>query len=594
MVIILDLVQQVDYYENLDLENIVTPIKPDRLRELLQLSNYDEQSTEFLYQGFSQGFDIGYRGPIERTDTSENIPLFIGTKVELWNKIMKEVKLGRYAGPFDQIPFKKYMQSPIGLVPKAGNQTRLIFHLSYDFKSGLKSLNHYTPTEWCKVKYRGMDYTIDTCLDLLNNVENIYSIFYSKTDLKSAFRILPLLIEQVCWMVMKAEDPLTGKIKYFADKNLPFGASRSCYLFQQFSNCLKHLIEHRCNRFYTVTNYLDDFLFIGRNRDKCNDSITNFLEICEQIGCPVAMEKTEWAMNQIVFLGVLFDGLNMCLAIPEDKVTKAIDKIGAIVFKKKTTVKALQSLTGLLNFFNRALVPARAFTRRMYAKIPAVFDTSSDEKNQKIRTGLKPYHHVSLDAEFVANCLIWFTFLKQAQKRVLSICRPFVDLEQEISSTDVGFYSDASKSTVKGIGCVFKNRYIFAKYEPNYIRDFDPSIQYLELLALCMGIFTWSEELSNARVIIYCDNNAVKSMVNFTTSHCRNCMYLIRILVLSNLKYHRRIFVRHIASGKNVLADSLSRLNFRRFWDNAPENMNKEADQLPTELWPASKIWQFE
>ena len=45
-------------------------------------------------------------------------------------QIDEEVKVGRVAGPFAEIPFENYIQSPIGLVPKSGgDQTRLIFHL---------------------------------------------------------------------------------------------------------------------------------------------------------------------------------------------------------------------------------------------------------------------------------------------------------------------------------------------------------------------------------------------------------------------------------------------------------------------------------
>ena len=44
----------------------------------------------------------------------------VGNKVILWNKIMKEVKLKRFTGPFERIPFENYIQSPIGLVPKDG------------------------------------------------------------------------------------------------------------------------------------------------------------------------------------------------------------------------------------------------------------------------------------------------------------------------------------------------------------------------------------------------------------------------------------------------------------------------------------------
>ena len=45
---------------------------------------------------------------------------------------MKEVKLKRFAGPFESSPFEDFIQSPVGLVPKDnGKDTRLIFHLSY-------------------------------------------------------------------------------------------------------------------------------------------------------------------------------------------------------------------------------------------------------------------------------------------------------------------------------------------------------------------------------------------------------------------------------------------------------------------------------
>ena len=95
-------------------------------------AKYDAKEIQFLKNGFMTGFDIGYQGPCDRQSESHNIPLDpkIGNKVQLWNKIIKEVKLKRVAGPYSSILFKNYIQSPIGLVPKAGNQTRLIFHLS--------------------------------------------------------------------------------------------------------------------------------------------------------------------------------------------------------------------------------------------------------------------------------------------------------------------------------------------------------------------------------------------------------------------------------------------------------------------------------
>ena len=108
-----------------DLHSIVTPIKVECLQELLQLSGYDQNKSSFLIQGFTEGFDIDYTSPTERQSRSENIPLTIGTPLDLWNKIIKKVDTGRVAGPF-----KNFIQSQIGLVPKVGgNDFPFVFQL---------------------------------------------------------------------------------------------------------------------------------------------------------------------------------------------------------------------------------------------------------------------------------------------------------------------------------------------------------------------------------------------------------------------------------------------------------------------------------
>ena len=83
-----------DYYVNEDLQNVVTPIKVEKLVELLRQSNYDAKEISFLEDGFTNGFDIGYEGPQRRQSISNNIPFTVGNKMDLWDKLMKEVKLG--------------------------------------------------------------------------------------------------------------------------------------------------------------------------------------------------------------------------------------------------------------------------------------------------------------------------------------------------------------------------------------------------------------------------------------------------------------------------------------------------------------------
>ena len=122
------------FFENYDLKNIVTPVRVEELHKLLCESHYDADETEYLIDGFVNGFDLGYRGPEDVQQKSLNLKIWngVGSEAILWNKVMKEVKLKKYASPFEQISFKSFIQSPIGLVLKDnGSDVRLIFHLSY-------------------------------------------------------------------------------------------------------------------------------------------------------------------------------------------------------------------------------------------------------------------------------------------------------------------------------------------------------------------------------------------------------------------------------------------------------------------------------
>ena len=114
----------------------MTPVKVDELRAVLKESEYHKQDLDnfrFLIDGFSNGFRLEFEGDRRNLrQTAPNLKFTVGDKFILWEKVMKEVKLKRYAGPFDRPPYENYIQSPIGLVPKdSGKSVRLIFHLSY-------------------------------------------------------------------------------------------------------------------------------------------------------------------------------------------------------------------------------------------------------------------------------------------------------------------------------------------------------------------------------------------------------------------------------------------------------------------------------
>ena len=304
-------------------------------------------------------------------------------------------------------------------------------------------------------------------------------------------------------------------------------------------------IQKESGQYSTLIPYLDDFLFCAPNTQNCNSLVRCFLNICKKLNVPVALEKTEWATNTIMFLGLVLNGKTFRLSIPNEKRLKALNWILKLSSQRKATIKQLEQLTGLLNFVCRAVVLGWAFTRWMYTK----FSKLQEEKK------LKKYHHINLDREFKEDCKVWKTFLEVPNENTAKkISRPFMDVWSERETSDtIQFYSDATANEVLGFGVIFGSSYLFKQWEPNFIKQWTPSIEFLELYALCVGVFTWQDKFVNRRVTLFCDNESCKYMVNDYTSGCKYCMVLIRKLVLKSLEKSFRIFVEHIQGGWTMI-----------------------------------------
>ena len=545
----------------------------DNYERLLRQSNYDVTKSKELIDNFRNGFELGYNGPRKIQQNSPNLKLRVGDEVDLWNKVMKEVKLGRYAGPYSQVPFDNYIQSPIGLVPKdGGNDTRLIFHLSYPrtLKNGVStSVNGNTPDHICKVNYPDFSEAVQSC------VEEGVNCNLGRADWRAAFRNICMSKKDWPLLIMKAKSPIDGKWYFFVDKCLPFGAKISCRKFQDFSNSIAHIVKWRLNlpKRKKITNYLDDFLFVALLKAWCNHQIEVFLQICSEINFPVAADKTFWASTQMVFLGMLLDTVRQVVCVPMEKVSKAINMIAAVLKKKKITVLQLQKICGFLNFLGRCVVPGRAFTRRLYSHF-----------NNK----LKQHHHIRVTSEMKLDLAMWEQFLKHQSV----YCRPFIDFSRVLVADELDFYSDSSKNPELGFGAYFKNKYLYAKWDKEFIIEKNPSITYLELYAVVVAFVAWGEDISNTRAILFCDNIGACGIINHMSSTCKNCMVLIRLLVLYQMIYNTRIFARWVPTKLNGPADSLSRLKINKFLRLMRyKTVDKQPTAIPEILWPMSKIW---
>ena len=506
-----------------------------------------------LQSGFEAGFRIGFSG-VRKARESRNQKSVMDNKRVACEKIRKEIKLNRVAGPFEAPPMADLHCSPLGLVPKKqviGEQLeyRLIHNLSYP--KG-ESVNDNISHELCTVKYARFDSAV-----VLMQAAGI-NCDLAKSDIKSAFRLLPVHPLDYSLLGFKCEG------KYYYDRALPMGCSISCNKWEMFSTFIEWYLKSRVAE-GNAMHYLDDFLFVGADgSNECANLLSDFHTVCSILGVPIANEKTEGPVKKLVFLGLLLDSEKQTVEVPRDKLQELREKINKALSQKKIQLKALQSLIGSLNFVCRAVGPGRPFLRRLICSTK----------------GLKqPLHVTRVTAAMKDDLHMWLKFLDRFNG---------VSLFREVAWTSNGdyeFYTDAAASI--GLGIYVKGKWAQARWNGRFKNETsNNNITFLELFPIVAAVNMFGDIIRNKRVLFHCDNAAVCEIISSQTSKCDRVMDLVRPLVLDCLRLNVIIKARHIRGLDNKLADSLSRFQMQTFHQAAPQ-----ADALPTTI--PDYLWQL-
>ena len=280
-----------------------------------------------------------------------------------------------------------------------------------------------------------------------------------------------------------------------------------------------------------------------------------------ELGVPVASEKTEGPQTVLVFLGLELDSDEMVVRVPMEKVGEIMQKIEAVLSKRKVTLRTIQSLIGVLQFACRAIVPGRPFCRRLI----------------NATCGIQlPYYHIRVTQNIKKDLKMWLEFFKQYNGISVFHDRFW------ISSADAELYSDSAGSI--GFGVYFAGKWSYATWpdtwhESGVTRD----ITVLELFPILVSLCLWGNELCNKKILFHCDNAAVVYAVNTMTSKSDMVMTLLRAITLKCLLLNIVIKAEHIP-GKFNITDSLSRLQIDKFRQLAPQ-AEKEPEVIPSQVW---------
>ena len=372
------------------------------------------------------------------------------------SKLNKECEAGRIMGPFSEPPFQNFRCSLLGIVPKKDpSEFRLIHHLSDPPGS---SVNAFIPEDCSSVHYASINDTISVIKRKGDGC------FMAKTDVKSAFRIIPIHPNDFALLGLKWQN------LYYFDRCLPMGCSSSCAIFEAFSTVLEWLAVHRLGG-SGVLHILDDFLFIADSQDKCHADLTNFVSMCEYLGVPIAQEKSVNPDMTLQFAGITLDSVMQEARQPDDKLQKCRMLLRTFSKRRKVTLRELQSLLALLNFTCSVIVPGCAFLRRM-------IDLTKGAK--------RLYHRIRLSKEGKSNMVTRLTFLDKFNGKMF-----YLDDTWEMSSS-LELFTDAAGS--KGYGAIFGKHWFCSAWPASWT---SLNIEFLELFPIVLSLHIWGPHMAN-------------------------------------------------------------------------------------------------
>ena len=288
--------------------------------------------------------------------------------------IRSQVERGFMAGPFPPQACTGIVCSRMAVIPeKTPEKWQVIVDLSHP---GDRSVNHLIRREATHVAYLSTGDAAHLMHFLRRNA------LMAKLDIKEAYRIIPIHPDDhrffgVCWQ---------GQV--YVDCQLPFGLASAPVIFSALGEALEWILRQRGVK--AVIHYIDDFLLLGPpSSPECKEALAVTHQTCQELGVPIAPEKTEGPITSITFLGIQLDSTSMTVSIPQDKLTKLQSMVrAACKLESVNDVHFLESLVGHLVHATTVCPLAKAFLHHLFTLKAALKPGQTRRLNLSTRTNL--------------------------------------------------------------------------------------------------------------------------------------------------------------------------------------------------------------
>ena len=529
-------------------------LRVDKFRELLK--DYDDIG---ILQLIQFGFPVGLAQEFDIKSCTQNHSSSYEYFSYLDEFVMKEISLTGMTGPFSSPPFKATMVSPLMTAVKKPGSRRPVFDGTY----GDLSINNNTPEK----EYLGeaCDFSFPTVLDLANLILKLGpGCLLYKRDLSRWFMQLPL-------------DPgdydklgVVWRGSWFLFISYVWGCRHAGYNAQRVSRAVLHIHKllslGKYDEAYNAVVYMDDFAG-AEHGNKAWEAFDDLGVLLEDLGVTESKKKALPPSTKMLFLGVEFDTIKMCMQVGEAKRTEVKSTISKWYRRTVATKQELQSLQGQLMWISKVVRFSRCFVTRIIAEQKSL-------KAQKQKTTL---------SKDIKKDLLWWKLFLDVFNGVELLVPPTVacNVLGDATLSGGGAWDEAN-------GLFWSRKFPFLMQSP------DIRIHLKEFITLIISVRLWGHKWTGKRVALHCDNVAVVETINCQKPKDPQMQQCLRefLFHVATLKFEPVMV--WIPTDDNFMADFISRNHNeadikQKFEENGVTEMS--CVTVPDELFNFTADW---
>ena len=554
-------------------------VSSTKLKELATQYGYtDWARLERSVQRLDNGASIGCLGRGRLPTFSGNAPSTYEYGDRVADALAEWIKDGIMVGPLDEeeLPWRDVTVSGMMVRLKPSGKPRIIVNLSAPRnEEGPGSVNSGIKVADFPAKMSSTAKFVESLFRVGRNA------LITKSDWNSAYKHQFVREEDLKLQFVK----FMGK--FFCELALVFGAISSPGIYDDLAKVVLGIAIKKSKMHPAlVSQHLDDVVGVGPNNTSAIwDFDRAYREVCAYVGVSLAdrkdKDKSFAPCHAGLVLGVWYDTKDFTWSLRSDKLNFLLHDLKEAIDNELVTLGKMLSISGkIINV--RMLVPGGKF--RLGYILMAASNAPTKDKTWEMK----------LSANCREQLYWWYLKLQVCSERT-----PITTPDTILSPFALQAYTDAAGGTVRrvghGVGGILGDTWFYIPW-PHWLNagkgnaagvKFDRKMSVLEMLGPLGIIVGAPNRVRNKHVEVFVDNQGAVSI--YAKGYSTSCVYCYTVAMAIHdvaAALNCTIVLTKVprcSDRETIIADCLSKADFKQFYDLMPERKLEPA-RIPAAL----------